>query len=292
MKNHNLFSRTSLCILALAFLAFSAEAQNVRCSYQYFYKKDPAKGFYKVPDMRLDHCDGRTAWYSETTAIRDSLSFIAFDETGSIADNETYGQLTRLRPKLFECTTIDYQTQSFIQHYKSATLHLNGTGQLILPEWVLSDEEKDVEGYLCHKATAQYLGRDWTVWYTEEIPINIGPWLLWGAPGLIVEARDADNCFVFKFTGIDALTDGFRFDLLRDFNQKPHVTKREGNYTTDELRKIESTYTKLRSDVNFFDEAHHIKGSRLTDANGKELDRAAYFKYIPLIPAEYWKNSK
>jgi GLPGLI family protein len=282
----------TICFLALTHLAFTAEAQNVRCSYEYFYKKDPAKGFYKVPDMRLDHYNGKSAWYSETTFLGDSLKRIAFDETGHIADQEAYSQITRNQPKLFEATTIDFQAQSFLQHYQDALIRLNGKGELTLPEWVLSNEEKEIEGYHCHKATARYLGRDWTVWYTEEIPINIGPWLLWGAPGLIVEARDADNCFVFKFTGIDALTDGFRFDLLRDFNQKPHVTKREGNYTTDELRKIESTYTKLRSDVNFFDEAHHIKGSRLTDANGKELDRAAYFKYIPLIPAEYWKNSK
>lgn len=277
-------------LLLLTALPLLSPAQNVRCSYQYFYKKDPAKEFYKVPDMRLDHCDGRTAWYSENTFLVDSLSQIAFDETGHIADQEAYAERTRIQPKLFECTTVDFQTQSFIQHYQSATIHLNGTGELILPEWKLSDEEKEVEGYLCNKATAQYLGREWTVWYTEEIPLSIGPWLLWGAPGLIVEARDADGFFVFKFSGVDTLPDGHRFDLLRDFNLKPHVTKRVGNYTTDALQKIDNTYTKLRSDANFFDEAHHIKGTRLIDANGRELDRSAFFKYIPLIPTEYWKN--
>ena len=283
--------RYTLLFLLVA-LPLLSPAQNVRCSYQYFYKKDPAKGFYKVPDMRLDHCGGRTAWYSENTFLADSLNMIAFDETGHIADQDAYAERTRIRQKLFECTTVDFQAQSFIQHYQSATLHLNGTGQLILPEWVLSDEEKDVEGYLCHKATAQYLGRDWTVWYTEEIPLNIGPWLLWGAPGLIVEARDADNLFVFKFTGIEALTEGSRFDLLRQYYLEPHNKKRGADYTTDEPQKVESTYTKLMSDVRFFDEAHHIQGARATDANGRELDRAAFFKYIPKIPTEFWKNKK
>ena len=283
--------RYTLLFLLVA-LPLLSPAQNVRCSYQYFYKKDPAKGFYKVPDMRLDHCGGRTAWYSENTFLADSLNMIAFDETGHIADQDAYAERTRIRQKLFECTTVDFQAQSFIQHYQSATLHLNGTGQLILPEWVLSDEEKDVEGYHCHKATAQYLGRDWTVWYTEEIPLNIGPWLLWGAPGLIVEARDADNLFVFKFTGIEALTEGSRFDLLRQYYLEPHNKKRGADYTTDEPQKVESTYTKLMSDVRFFDEAHHIQGARATDANGRELDRAAFFKYIPKIPTEFWKNKK
>ena len=284
--------RFFVILLLVSLLPLPSPAQNVRCCYQYFYKKDPTKGFYKVADMLLDHYEGRTAWYSETKAIRDSLSLIAFDETGAIADNEAYGLLTRLRPKLFEATTIDFHTQSFFQHYQSATLRLNGTGELILPEWVLSDEEKDVEGYLCHKATAHYLGRDWTVWYTEEIPLNIGPWLLWGAPGLIVEARDADNLFVFKFIGIEALTEGYRFDLLRKCYLEPHNKKRGADYTTDELQKVESTYTKLMSDVSFFDEAHRIQGARATDANGRELDRAAFFKYIPKIPTEYWKTKK
>ena len=279
-------------LLLLVALPLLSPAQNVRYSYQYFYKKDATKGFYQVPDMRLDHYDGRTAWYSENTFLADSLNMIAFDETGHIADQDAYAERTRIRQKLFECTTIDFQTQSFIQHYQSATLHLNGTGQLILPEWVLSDEEKDVEGYLCHKATAQYLGRDWTVWYTEEIPLNIGPWLLWGTPGLIVEARDSDNLFIFKFTGIELLTEGCRFDLLRQYYLEPHNKKRGADYTTDELQKVENTYTKLMSDVRFFDEAHHIQGARATDANGRELDRAAFFKYIPKIPTEYWKNKK
>lgn len=279
-------------LLLLTVLPLLSPAQNVRCNYQYFYKKDPSKGFYKVPDMLLDHFDGRTAWYSENTFLADSLSLIAFDETGHIADQDAYAERTRIQKKLFECTTVDYQTQSFIQHYQSAALHLNGIGELILPEWVLSDEEKEVEGYRCKKATAHYLGRDWTVWYTEEIPLNIGPWLIWGAPGLIMEARDADDLFIFKFTGADALSYGHRFDILREFNLKPHVAKRTGNYTTADLRKVENTYTKLRSDVSFFDESHQIKGSRLTDSNGRELDRSAFFKYIPLIPTEYWKNKK
>ena len=279
-------------LILLAALPLLSPAQNVRCNYNYFYKKDPAKGFYQVPDMRLDYYEGKSAWYSENSFLNDSLTLIAFDETGSISNNDAFSQLNQIRPKLFECTTVDFQTQSFIQHYQNATLRLNGKDSLTLPTWKLEDEEKELEGYHCHKATARYLGRDWTVWYTEEIPLNIGPWLLWGAPGLILDARDDDNLFVFKFTGVEILSDNNRFDLLRKCFLVPHNQKRAMNYTTDQLRVIENTYTKLRSDVSFFDEAHHIKGMLVRDANGREVDRSAYYKYIPLIPTEYWKTKK
>lgn len=32
--------------------------------------------------------------------------------------------------------------------------------------------------------------------------------------------------------------------------------------------------------------------SRVTDASGKGLDRAAFWRYIPLIPSDYWKDYK
>ena len=53
--------------------------------------------------------------------------------------------------------------------------------------WTLTDEHKDVLGYSCQKATARFRGRDYTAWVATDIPISNGPWLLGGAPGLILE---------------------------------------------------------------------------------------------------------
>ena len=65
--------------------------------------------------------------------------------------------------------------------------------------WVLNeDEEKEVCGYKCHSATVSAWGRNWTAWYTEDIPINDGPYKFRGLPGMILEVCDDENEHLFS----------------------------------------------------------------------------------------------
>ena len=59
-------------------------------------------------------------------------------------------------------------------------------------KWTLSEDTLTVAGYLCKTATCQIHGRNWTVHFTEDIPVSAGPWKLCGLPGMILEA-DADG---------------------------------------------------------------------------------------------------
>lgn len=61
--------------------------------------------------------------------------------------------------------------------------------------WQLIDDFKKIENYDCQKATCNFRGRNYTVWFTTKIPINFGPWKLYGLPGLILEAYDNDKVF-------------------------------------------------------------------------------------------------
>ncbi len=57
--------------------------------------------------------------------------------------------------------------------------------------WVISDETKKIGPYECKKAEATFRGRNWTAWYTEEIPVSEGPWKFAGLPGLILMVQDS-----------------------------------------------------------------------------------------------------
>jgi hypothetical protein len=69
-------------------------------------------------------------------------------------------------------------------------------------EWQVCDSTKTVLGYECVKATVDYHGRKWTVWFAPEIPVQDGPWKFGALPGLILEAAAVGAQYSFIATGI------------------------------------------------------------------------------------------
>lgn len=72
------------------------------------------------------------------------------------------------------------------------------------PVWELKPETKEIMGYVCQLATCDYRGRTWNAWFTVDIPINEGPWKLFGLPGLVLEASDSKSHYAYKAVGLSA----------------------------------------------------------------------------------------
>lgn len=70
-------------------------------------------------------------------------------------------------------------------------------------KWQLHNESKKILDYSCKKATVKYRGREFVAWYTTEVPINNGPYIFEGLPGLILELEDSQNKYHFTAVGID-----------------------------------------------------------------------------------------
>lgn len=76
------------------------------------------------------------------------------------------------------------------------------------PEWSLvSDSTATIMGYPCQMATATFKGRVWSAWYTEDIPLDNGPWKLGGLPGLILRAYDSEKQYIFDAVGMETCKD-------------------------------------------------------------------------------------
>ncbi|MBQ9176501.1 MAG: GLPGLI family protein [Bacteroidaceae bacterium] len=73
---------------------------------------------------------------------------------------------------------------------------------LVKVDWTLTDDTQTISELPCHRATGKLYGKQWTAWYTEEMPSSAGPWKLRGLPGLIIKAEDAEgiHCFTLYET--------------------------------------------------------------------------------------------
>lgn len=64
-------------------------------------------------------------------------------------------------------------------------------------EWKLHNETKDYQSYKLQKATTTFGGRNWTAWYSPDVPLQEGPYKFRGLPGLIFEIYDDENIFSY-----------------------------------------------------------------------------------------------
>ena len=71
-----------------------------------------------------------------------------------------------------------------------------------MPAWQIQSETKEVMGYSCQLATCDFRGRQWYAWFSTDIPVNEGPWKLFGLPGLVLEAYDSKKHYAYEAVGL------------------------------------------------------------------------------------------
>lgn len=167
-------------ILFLLILPFFLSAQEIidsaqyRAVYTFSYKTKPEQTeFAKTDLMYLNIGQKATKFYSRNEQIRDSVMFDGLDKGLSIYQVN------------------DNRSEEAVQ----------------MPRWIMGGETKEILSYFCQKATAECAGRKWTVFFTPEIPINKGPFKLWGLPGLVVEAQDSNDFFYFSLNSFEKLSE-------------------------------------------------------------------------------------
>jgi len=66
--------------------------------------------------------------------------------------------------------------------------------------WKITQQIDTIAGYECQSATCTFRGREYTAWFTKEVPVNAGPYKFRGLPGLIVKLYDkmGDYCWTLS----------------------------------------------------------------------------------------------
>ena len=70
-------------------------------------------------------------------------------------------------------------------------------------EWRLADEQRELLGYVVHKATTVHEGSPVEAWFAPQIPVQAGPGTFGGLPGLILMVSIDDGDKVYLATGVD-----------------------------------------------------------------------------------------
>ena len=205
--------KTSLIILAGCIYGLNLFAQNKVI--------EPAILEVRYDSWQVEHDDsyilrvGKTAnqFYSYFQNRTDSMDNTS-DATFQLSIKEFLNSDDRSpdRTKRLKTSTIGrellYQnltTGKLTLYSNYASEYNTYTEDIPTQEWsVNTDTTMTILGMKCNYATTKFRGRVWKVWFTEEIPVSLGPWKLNGLPGLILKA-DADNDFI-KFTAISIKT--------------------------------------------------------------------------------------
>jgi hypothetical protein len=69
------------------------------------------------------------------------------------------------------------------------------------PEWKILPDKQKVGEYNAQKATTNFGGREWTAWFSTDLPFQDGPYKFYGLPGLIVKIEDKTGSHSMTLVG-------------------------------------------------------------------------------------------
>lgn len=192
--------------LAFIFIFFGlmVSAQN-RAIYEYKYKIDSTKlDSLKTEWMYLDITKEGSKYYSKKAFDRDSISAEAVRK--QIASGSRSISVSRHK----DAGDVDYEVQKTYPDFKTyITTSIDNDSYKVLEDrpfnWKILPEKQKIGEFEAQKAETTFAGRQWTVWFTTDVPFQDGPYKFHGLPGLIVKAEDKTKTHVMELKALKPL---------------------------------------------------------------------------------------
>jgi len=180
------------------------DSASVRITYSLSYVADSLKPEKVWEDRKILLIgDSIQHFFSEYQRSKDSVATAA-RKKGKAFRPLSFSE--NIIPEGYDIYAYPAQGTRMVQEYITDLSAYRYWETIEKPQWELSADTCTISSYTCQKATAYFRGRDWTVWFTMEVPIDAGPWKLCGLPGLIVKASDSKNHYVFECIGLENIS--------------------------------------------------------------------------------------
>lgn len=174
-------------------LLFFITAQNYSQSIEAIYTSAAIKAFGTVNEDVSEVIKPKTFSYSYANekstyklipAQKSSID-TSYIEQGGLK----FGTYKEIRLPTTDITFKDLKSKVLQMEYTIAKKDFSAKEQLVDYGWIIEDETIVINGYTCKKATTTKTLFPVTAWYCEEIPVNDGPSVYWGLPGLILKVE-------------------------------------------------------------------------------------------------------
>ncbi|MEC5395679.1 GLPGLI family protein [Bergeyella sp. RCAD1439] len=99
----------------------------------------------------------------------------------------------------------------------------------LLFDWKIFPEKKKIGEYNAQKATSSFAGRNYTAWFSNELPFQDGPYKFFGLPGLIVQLEDETGDYQWTLKGNKKVDnheeESYSEKLMKQFGQSRNEIK-------------------------------------------------------------------
>ncbi|RQO38111.1 GLPGLI family protein [Chryseobacterium sp. KBW03] len=257
MKNH---IKNSFLLMLLSF--FFANSQTHRFVYDVEYKKDSTSNLTTKENYLLDINKSEVLYYTRDFFIADSLinNNIPFPKnmklntstiiTHRIGDNNYHEY------DLLENTILKLQTKDF-------------------QNWKLTGEKKKIKELFLQKAVTNWGGRNWTAWFTTEIPFQEGPYKFHGLPGLIVELYDDKDNYRFELVKSEKYN-GKKENQFIEISKQQAVAVEWEKYKSTKIKFYESPVNFIQNSVGDYknEEFFLNNGTKVNSLNTREINES------------------
>ena len=235
-----------LVILPLLLLGLMASAQETANRFFYELTYKPKKDSARLDKVMttLDIAKDKSIYQDFTLPAQDSIIKTYVEEmekTKTFKDMSKMIKWPKFSYKIYK--TYPSMTEMYVDRISR---NLFAYEENIKFDWkILADKEK-IGTYNTQKATTEFGGRQWTAWFSTDIPFQDGPYKFYGLPGLIVKIEDSEKNYSWLLSGNKTVKDWKEFTYAEEVNAKKYGMSNEKKTIAKD--KFEKSYAAFKQD--------------------------------------------